>query len=149
MSGIAFRLPKAGALRAGILDRLIGTLTGLSDRFEWEVRIVRATKQRTDDQNHALFGVAYKALRDQTGNDVDDLHTYFLGEYFGWVEHDVMGRSKLKPRRTTTTDEQGKRQVLNTVDFADFYDFIQRRAAEAGYIVPDPDPLWREHREAA
>lgn len=149
MSGLAFRIPKAGALRSGILARLISTIEVLPDRFEWEVRIVRAQKRRTDEQSNALWGVAYKALREQSGNDAEDLHEYFCGEYFGWVEKDVMGKRRLAPLRTTTTDHRGERQVIGTVEFADFYNFIQQRAAEAGYIVPDPDPFWREQREAA
>ena len=104
---------------------------------------------RTDEQNAALWGVAYKTLHLLTGNDPDDLHDYFCGEHFGWVESDVMGQRKRRPLRTTTVDEKGRKKKLNTTDFAAFYDFIQQRSAENGYYVPDPDPMWRQRREAA
>lgn len=107
-----------------------------------EVTIRQRKAERSDLQNRALWGVAYKALREQTGNDPDDLHQYFCGEHFGWVEHKVMGRRALRPRRTTTRAEDGTRDVIRTTDMADFYDFVQMRAAENGYDVPDPDPEW-------
>lgn len=99
---------------------------------------------RTDEQNNALWGVAYKTLHLLTGNDPDDLHDFFCGEHFGWVESDVMGQRKRKPRRTTTVDETGRKKKLSTEEFARFYDFIQQRSAENGYFVPDPDPFWRQ-----
>lgn len=105
--------------------------------------------EKTDLQTRALFGCAYKALMEQTGNDKDDLHTYFCGEFFSWVEHEVMGRKKLKPRRTTTRNEAGERDPLNTTDMAEFYDFVQRRAGMNGFDVPDPDPEWFKQKEAA
>jgi len=103
------------------------------------VTITQLRSERTHAQNNALFGVAYAALKEQTGNDPDDLHTYFCGEFFGWEEIDVMGKKRVVPRRTTTTDENGRRSVMPKIEFSDFYGFIQRRAAEVGYDVPDPE----------
>lgn len=89
-----------------------------------------AKKRRSDDQNRALWGVAYKVLSAETGNEPAALHDYFLGEHFGWEVIDVMGQKKRTPKRRSSG--------LSTVEFADFYNFIQRRAAELGYYVPDP-----------
>lgn len=107
-----------------------------------EVRVRRKKRERSDLQNRALWGCAYKALTAQTGNDPEDLHEYFCGEFFGWVKKTVMGKTKLRPKRTTTKDEDGNRDVVDKLVMADFYDFIQRRAAMAGYDVPDPDEEW-------
>lgn len=108
-----------------------------------EVRVRQVRRERSNLQARALWGCAYKALREQTGNDADDLHTYFCGEFFGWREYDLMGQRRKRPVRTTTTDEDGRRDVITTREMADFYEFIQRRSAEVGYDVPDPDPMWR------
>lgn len=113
-----------------------------------EVRVRRMRRQRSDLQNRALWGCAYKALTEQTGNDPEDLHTYFCGERWGWKAVKVMDQVKRVPVRTTTRDEDGNRDVLGTLDMAEFYDFIQRRAAAVGYDVPDPDPLWWERKAA-
>jgi hypothetical protein len=131
-------------------ERILGNLTDFLGKLDpaksWEIEVVPFAKPRNDPQNHALFGVAYKALEEQTGNDREDLHTYFCGEHFGWVETTVMGRKKVKPRRTTTRDENGKRDVMKMADFAKFYEFVQRRSAQVGYMVPDPDPLIKDSR---
>ena len=113
------------------------------------VRIGRQQKERSDLQNRALWGCAYKALQRQTGNDVEDLHTFFCGAFWGWKTETIMGEKRRKPRRTTTKNEEGKRDVVGTMVMAEFYEFIQRRAAENGYDVPDPDPAWFEQREKA
>lgn len=114
-----------------------------------EVRVRRKKRERSDLQNRALWGCAYKALQAQTGNDPEDLHMYFCGEWFGWKTIKVLDQSRRVPRRTTTRDEDGHRDVIDRLVMADFYDFIQRRSAMAGYDVPDPDPEWFAAKEAA
>lgn len=111
-----------------------------------KVTIEQHRKPRSYQQSKALWGLAYKVLHDETGNDAEDLHAYFCGEYFSWVEYTVMGQTRKRPLRTTTTDADGKHDVLSTVAFADFFSFVQQRSAEvAGVFIPDPDPLWREN----
>ena len=111
----------------------------------WVIEIKRLIKERSNPQNAALWGCAYKFLSTETGNDPEDLHTYFCGEHFGWKLEHVMGTQKRKPIRTTTADENGKRDVISTEALSDFYDFIQRRSAETiGLQVPDPDPDWKK-----
>lgn len=132
-------------------EHAIRSLVRLLDNFlpgkPLEVTVERKKRERTDLQNRALWGCAYKALREQSGNDVNDLHDFFCGEFFGWVTEDIMGQVKKKPRRSTTRNEKGERDVLSTVEMAGFYDFVQMRAAQAGFDVPDPDPEWGLHHE--
>ena len=66
------------------------------------------------------------------------------------VEIEVMGKIYTRPRRTTTTNENGERDVISKKLFAEYYDFIQIVAAEKlGCHVPDPDPNWRAKLESA
>jgi hypothetical protein len=124
-------------------EKLFTFISSLDATKEWAVTVGRVKKERSDLQNRALWGCAYKALHEATGNDPEDLHAYFCGEFFGWAEYTVMNRKRLRPRRSTTKDEHGKRDVISTRDLSDFYAFIQRRAAETvGVFVPDPDPRW-------
>lgn len=96
------------------------------------VEVKEYQKRRSDEQNRALWGLAYRILRDETGNDPEDLHTYFLGEFLGWEVIDVMGQKRRVPKRRSSG--------MSTVEFAEFFAFIQGRAAQAGYYIPDPDP---------
>lgn len=114
-----------------------------------EVRVRRKKRERSDLQNRALWGCAYKALKEQTGNDPEDLHVFFCGRFFGWQEFDVMGMVKKRPVRTTTKDANGNRDVIDKSVMAEFYDFIQRESAMAGFDVPDPDPEWFREGKAA
>lgn len=124
--------------RTAMIERIAKFLAVTLPGRKVEVSVKPYVRKRTLEQNSALFGHAYKILRDETGNELEDLHTYFCGAYWGVKEVDVLGESVGKPIRTTTTDEYGKRSVLSTVDFAQFFEFVQNRSAELGYAIPDP-----------
>jgi hypothetical protein len=129
---------------------LISFLSSLPQEKDLQVTVSDVKKERSDLQNRALWGCAYETLHKATGNDKDDLHTYFCGEFFSWVEYEVMGQKRKRPWRTTTRDENGKRDVISTMQLSDFYAFIQQRSAETvGVYVPDPDPMWWSHANAA
>lgn len=97
------------------------------------VTVEKAKRQRSDPQNNALWGVAYETLKAATGNDPKDLHEFFLGEHFGWEVYEVMGQKRRRPIRRSSK--------LTTVEFAEFYAFIQQRSAEVGYYIPDPGEI--------
>lgn len=144
-----FILPSDAAWDNAI-SRMLRFVHSLDHSKPHVIRVERWKRTRSDLQNRALWGVAYKALREATGNDPEDLHTYFCGEYFGWKDYEVMGAMRRKPIRTTTRDEQGNRDVVSTTVLSDFYAFIQQRSAETvGVYVPDPDPDWWKAEEAA
>ena len=52
------------------------------------------------------------------------------GEFHGWEVIDVLGQQRRRPVRRSSK--------LNTMEFSDFYAYIQRRSAEMGVYVPDP-----------
>ena len=103
-------------------------------------------RERTSKQLHALFGVAYKSLMDQMGlrgaAEKDELHSTFCGEFFGWRTDVILGVARKVPVRTTTTDENGNRDVISSRGQLELYSFIQQKSAEYGYTVPDPDREW-------
>lgn len=118
--------------------RVFTYLCGLSCDKAWELTVELFRRTRSNQQNRALWGLAYKVLEEETGNDPDDMHEYFLGEHTGWVTRTVFGRKRLVPRKRS--------HDMSTLEFVEFFDFIQRRAAETvGVFIPDPDPFWREH----
>lgn len=132
-----FRLPKTDRQR--IADNLRDFVMTAMPGKELRVEVCEYRKRRSQDQNAALWGVAYKTLHDATGNDPEDLHTYFLGEWGGWETIDVMGQKRRVPIRRSSK--------LTTVEFAEFYAFIQQRSAEmVGVYIEDPDPLHGNER---
>lgn len=140
---------RANAVRD--LTRVVAVLSAAPKDKDIKVTVAEAKKDRSDPQNNALHGVAYKALSEFTGYTGPELHDVFLRAYFGEVEREIMGQIIKRPRRTTTTDENGKRNKLSTVEFNAFYAFVQQKGAEIGCWVPDPDPMWhqiKEEREA-
>lgn len=136
MTTQTFVLPKSG--RERIADNLRAFVMSALPGKELRVEVCEYRKRRSQDQNAALWGVAYKTLSDATGNDAEDLHTFFLGEWGGLEVITVMGQQRRVPKRRSSK--------LTTVEFSEFYAFIQQRAAETvGVYVPDPDPLyWRK-----
>ena len=133
----------------------IASLSRMLEHFlpgrELEITVEELKPERSDRQRAALFGCAYKALMDQMGlsgaREKDELHTTLCGAYWGWRAVEVLGTQRRVPVRTTTTNEQGKRDVITMRAQLEFYEFIQRTAAEFGFDVPDPDPAWRIRAE--
>ena len=134
-------LPKGDRTEA--LLRLSILFNQLDRTRAWIVDWKPYRKTRTDAQNHALWGVAYPTLSAETGYSKDELHEAFCKRMWGTVDRDVMGVVVSKPFRTTTRDERGKRDVISWDLFADFYDLVERTAAEAGILIPPPDQQWR------
>lgn len=145
-------LPKGSRIRA--LELVQRILAGLPEKRAWRLRISPARGERSQDYNAYLWAVPYEMLMEFSGYEKDELHEFMCGEFFGWREKRVPRSAgypsgiKLIPCRTTTTDEQGHRDVLDWVKFEDFVAFIQRFAAEkCGILIPDPDPNYALKRE--
>lgn len=131
--------------RAHVLDNVTAFLGRLPSTKTWKVEITEHHKARTEKQRKALFGAAYKPLMEFMGlrgnEDKEELHAFFCGEFWGWREGPMMRK---RPVRTTTKDENGKRDEITIPVALEFYAFIQQRAAEHGVYVADPDPFWKE-----
>lgn len=144
MSASTFYLHANDPGRAAIRANAVAFLDQLPRDKSWRVTIEKHAKDYTGKQRRSIFGPAYAALMAFSGlagdDDKHELHRFMCGEFFGWCEH-ALGR---KPVRTTTIDERGKKNPISTEEAIAFYEFLQRRGAEVGCYVPDPNPFWRE-----
>lgn len=109
----------------------LGNLHLDGDDLPVEIIVQRWKPKRTDQQNRYLWGVVYAMIAQETGNDVNELHDYFLGEFFGWEEREVLGRKKLRPR------ERSSKQVK--ARFSEFLESVISKAATLGIVIPPPN----------
>lgn len=128
-----------GVTRIAILGRIQGLISALKDDRAWMISIKEWKGTRTQQQNRALWGLAYTTILKDGGEamrgwDKQDLHEFFLGEYFGWEVVELFGKKRQRPIRRSSK--------LDKSEFADFFSFVQRRAAEFGIFIDDPDPMW-------
>lgn len=125
-----------GMSRDRLIDAVAGFLRALPLEKAWSVKIEEHVRRRSCQQNAYLWGVVYPTILREGGEALrgwtaDDLHEYFLGEHFGWEVLEGLGRKRMKPIRRSSK--------LSTVEFMDFIGFIQRRMAEQGVYIPDPN----------
>lgn len=114
------------------LSAALATLSGTTDdKFPVRITLEHYKKRRTDQQNRYLFGVVYAIISQETGNNVNDLHEFYLGEFFGWEEYEVMGLKRLRPR------ERSSKQVK--ARFSEFLESVISHAASLGIVVPPPN----------
>lgn len=98
-------------------------------------------KSRSNEQN-ALLWAMYGPLADHMGYDRDDIHEWMCGRFFGWRDIKVPKTPRNPeglasvPVRSTTRDENGKRNVIDKATFAKFVDMVDRVAAQAGVFIP-------------
>lgn len=100
----------------------------------YRVTIEEAKPKRSDPQNRYLWGVVYPtilAAGKLDGWSNEDLHTYLLGEHFGWELVKGFGAKRQRPIRRSSK--------LSKLEFMDYIAFIQQRMAEHGIYVPDPN----------
>jgi hypothetical protein len=111
----------------------------------YRVTVEEAKSTRTSQQNRYLWGVAYKLIADAVGYEVDEVAEFMCGQYFGWTDKRVPKKPsnpegvESVPVRTTTTNENGERSVLNKQDFTDYIAFVHRFAASKEIYIPDAD----------
>lgn len=153
-------LPKEDAeKRRNRAGRIAMRLCELDASKAWEVVLRPFKRERSNPQNNYLRGVADVMIAKAIGYEPDDVHEFLCGTYWGWMQ-EACPKTPSNPRgvkdvpiRTTTTDANGERDVLNKEDFWDFVDFVQRFGARHGVMIPDPDPEYAfrdspSHRKA-
>lgn len=106
---------------------------------DWECK--RWRKSRSNEQN-ALLWAMYKPLAEHMGYDAEDVHEWMCGRMWGWKDIKVPKTPRNPeglasvPVRTTTRNEDGKRNVIDKATFAQFVDMVDRIAAQAGVFIP-------------
>lgn len=125
------------------LERAIAFMQAQALPIDWSCAPWKAT--RSNEQNALLFGVLYPPIAEAMGYPVDGdngIHAFMCGTFFGWVDRTVPKTPRNPegvasfPRRTTTRDENGKRNVLKKDEFAKFLATVERIAAQAGVFIP-------------
>lgn len=97
---------------------------------------------RTNPQNAYLWAAVYAPLVDRCGFSAEEWHDYFCQLHFGTVQHvKPSGEIEMRPLRTTTKNEHGKRDVLKGKPFADFVTFVESECANRGVFVAQ---AWEE-----
>lgn len=120
-------LPREAKL-AGIAEHL----AGLPIDKAWRIEVHWHRRTRTNQQNRWLFGAIYpEFLKALPGFEIQDIHEFMLGECYGWEQLEGLGRKRLKPLKRS--------HDLSTTEFADFCEFVRRKAAEHGVVIPDPN----------
>lgn len=136
---------KKDSIRDEMITRIVRFLELLPMDRAWDVTVKQFRKKRSDDQNAALWGIPYKILSEHTGYEKGEIHEELLMRWSGHQTKTIFGRKKVVPLKRSSK--------LNTLEFCDYYAFIQRFAAtEFGLYIPDPDPslkTYREHRSKA
>jgi len=120
--------------RINVLANAQRFIAALPASKSWRVEVCEHRERRSDAQNRYLWGVCYAELQRATGQEADDWHEYMLGECYGWETVEMMGRKKLHPMRRSSK--------MDRTEFAEYVAFIQRRAAEHGIFIPDPDHFY-------
>lgn len=129
--------------RASSIEKIVNYMRSLPVDKPFSVTIGKLVRERTNKQNAALWGLAYPIIKNETGNSPDDMHRHFCIEFFGSKELNINGQFDIKPRRTTTHDKDGHKDVIDTEEFYNFFLLVQSQSAEYGVDIPDPSPEWK------
>jgi len=136
MSKHTFILPRL--LRHQVMCRLVSVLDDLPENKVFRVEIEESRSTRSEMQNRYLWGVVYPAILKGGGEalagwEAEELHEYLLGEHFGWEVLEGFGVRRRRPIRRSSK--------LSKLEFVDFTQFIQRKMADFGIYVPDPNEV--------
>lgn len=135
--------------RAQVVANAQAFIAGLDPGKAWAIEVKSHRKARSCEANAYHWGVVLPTLVRELGNSTDDWHEYMCGEYFGWRQLELGGRQISRPVRTTTTDQDGRRDVLDTRAFWLFVDFCMLRAGAAGVYIPQPNERDNSSHSAA
>jgi hypothetical protein len=98
------------------------------------LKTILKKSRRTNDQNALLWSLYEDILRlggeSLRGFTKDELHEFFLIDYFGSETKELFGRKKLKPLRRSSR--------LTKQEFGDYVEHIVRFAAERGIVLQLP-----------
>jgi hypothetical protein len=99
-----------------------------------QLRTIIKRSRRTLGQNSLLWALYSdaKLIGGELlgGWDTETIHEYMLGEYFGWVTTEALGRKRQTPVKRSSR--------LTKMEFSDFVEFVVRRFAEHNIVLELP-----------
>lgn len=98
------------------------------------LKTILKKSRRSNDQNALLWSI-YEDIIARGGEAMrgftkEDLHEFFLIDYFGSETKELFGRKKLKPLKRSSR--------LTKMEFSDFVEHIVRFMAERGLVIELP-----------
>lgn len=99
---------------------------------DWRVTIEPYRKKRSLDQNAYLHAVPLKMMADKTGYGIEDIKQYLCGEWSGWQEFEMFGKTRMKP--LVTTSQMNTRQMTDFIEWLIWYG-----AEKMGLNIPYPN----------
>lgn len=97
---------------------VLNHVRGLDISRSWVVTVKRLQKRRTLPQNK-LYWMWLTLLQDETGNDREDLHEYFIGSFLNFEEREIFGKTVYRMKRTSDLDTDEFSAYLQKIhDFA-------------------------------
>jgi len=110
-------------------------LRGLDFKKSWKVSIEEFRPKRSNQANAYLWGVVYPCFLEGANGMLDgwekeDLHQFFLMQHFGEETLEIGDRTYCRPFRGSSN--------LNREEFTEYLEFLSRKAAELGIVIPEP-----------
>lgn len=123
--------------RDAVIERVSKVLRMLDVDKDWDVLIGAHKEKRTLDQNSLLWSI-YSDIIEKGGEAMggwqnDDLHEFFLIDYFGSESKEVFGKKRLVPLNRSKN--------LPKAEFAKLVDHIVRFMAMKGVVIDMPGDL--------
>lgn len=115
---------------------LLDTLAQLDPKKKYRVIVSLYKRARSLGMNAAHWAGVITPMAEFIGDSPEEVHRDLCGLYFGWVETKWGGR---KPRRTTTHNEDGERDVLNWEEMSNFMHLCKAKASELGVAISEAD----------
>lgn len=94
--------------------------------------------KRSTSANAYWWGCVVTPLAEFAGTTQSEMHDILCGQYFGWEEKEIFGKTRLIPRRSTTSPDK-----MSVADFQGLIQLGQQIAAEYGVVLPDQDKVIR------
>ncbi len=116
-------------------QRLLDFLAQLEPTKRYEVTIEEYKKHRSLGLNAYYWANVNAPLADHCGESPDRMHEVLCGDFWGWEEKEFRGITFKRPRRTTTTNGQGERDVLSGEAMRAFVQHCEAVAAEMGVRI--------------
>jgi hypothetical protein len=87
----------------------------LDPNKKWRVTIAEYRKKRSNEQNAYIHAVPLKIIGDHTGYTLDDMKEYLCGEFLGWEDYVVMGKTLQRPIKSTS--QMSSKEMTDFIDF--------------------------------